>query len=63
MKNLGYGKGIYAHDTKEKISAMQCLPDSLKDKEYYKPNTLGNEAKFKERLEAIKKWETEHKDK
>lgn len=31
MEELGYGKGyIYAHDTKEKMAAMQCLPDSLK---------------------------------
>ena len=30
MKELNYGKGyIYAHDTEEKLSRMQCLPDSL----------------------------------
>ncbi len=57
MKDLGYGNGyIYAHDTKEKMAAMQCLPDSLKDKEYYKPGTQGLEAKYGERLKAIKDW-------
>ena len=57
MKELNYGKGYqYAHDTKEKMARMQCLPDSLKDREYYKPTTQGNEIKFKERLETIKKW-------
>ncbi len=57
MQDLGYGKGyIYAHDTKEKVAAMQCLPDSLKDKEYYKPGSQGLEAKYAERLKAIKDW-------
>ena len=36
MKDLGYGDGYqYAHDTEDKLTNMQCLPDSLKDKEYY----------------------------
>lgn len=61
MKELGYNKGyIYAHDTKEKVAAMQCLPDSLKDKEYYKPGTQGLEAKYGERLKAIKDWKKAH---
>ena len=35
MKDLGYGDGYqYAHDTEDKLTNMQCLPDSLKDKEY-----------------------------
>ena len=30
MKNLNYGKGYqYAHDTEDKLTNMQCLPDSL----------------------------------
>lgn len=30
MKDLDYGKGYqYAHDAKEKLTDMQCLPDSL----------------------------------
>ena len=62
MKELNYGKGYqYAHDTKEKLTNMQCLPDSLKDRVYYNPTTQGNEIKFKERLEAIKKWKETHK--
>lgn len=61
MKELDYGKGyIYAHDTAEKLSSMQCLPDSLKGKEYYLPDGEGLEAKFKARLEEIKKWKKEH---
>ena len=64
MKDLDYGKGYqYAHDTKAKVTTMECLPPSLMGKEYYKPNSLGNEIKFKERLEVIKKWKEEHKNK
>ena len=38
MKDLHYGDGyVYAHDTKEKIARMQCLPDSLEGREYYRP--------------------------
>lgn len=57
MKDLGYGKGyIYAHDTKEKIADMQCLPDSLAGREYYIPTEQGLEAKYAERLKQIKDW-------
>lgn len=55
MKELGYGSGyIYAHDTKEKLSAMQCLPDDLKNAVYYTPTDEGLESRFKERLAQIK---------
>ena len=64
MKELGYGDGyIYAHDTKEKIASMQCLPDSLLGKEYFTPGTQGLEAKYKARLEEIKKWKEAHSSK
>ena len=57
MKELGYNKGYqYAHDYKEKMTSMQCLPDSLKDREYYIPTEQGFEAKYKTRLEQIKNW-------
>ncbi len=63
MKELGYGKGYkYAHDYEEHLTAMQCLPDSLKDKQYYFPSEEGVEARIKTRLEEIKKWKKEHKD-
>ena len=51
MKELDYGKGyIYAHDTEEKVSAMQCLPDALKDRRYYEPTEEGGERELKEKL-------------
>lgn len=55
MKELGYGSGyVYAHDTEEKLSAMQCLPDDLKNAVYYTPTDEGLETRFKERLARIK---------
>ena len=57
MKELDYGNGYqYAHDTEEKLTDMQCLPDSLKEREYYRPTKQGLEAKLRERLLRIKEW-------
>ena len=62
MKDLNYGKGYqYAHDFEEKITAMECLPDSLIGHEYYKPTEQGSEIHFKKRLEQIKSWKASHK--
>lgn len=61
MKELNYGKGYqYAHDTVEKLTNMQCLPDSLAGKEYYHPTEQGLEAKYKAKLEQIKNWKKSH---
>ena len=61
MKDIGYGKGYkYAHDYKDKLTTMQCLPDSLKDKTYYHPNEQGVEGRFKQRLEYIQEWKRKH---
>jgi putative ATPase len=56
MKNLGYGRGYqYAHDLENKIADMQCLPDNLKDRQYYQPTNEGVEKRIRERLEEIKR--------
>ena len=61
MKDLGYGDGYqYAHDTEDKLTNMQCLPDSLKDKEYYQPTKQGLERQVAERLNSIKEWKKQH---
>ena len=63
MKELDYGKGYeYAHNAAEKLTTMQCLPDSLADKTYYHPTEEGKEARFKARLEEIKAWKASHKN-
>ena len=61
MKVLNYGKGYqFAHDSADKLTTLQCLPDSLLEREYYRPTTQGLEERFKTRLEQIKTWKKEH---
>ena len=61
MKDEGYGEGYqYAHDTEEKLTNMQCLPDSLLGREYYKPTRQGLETRFKDRLDQIRDWKKKH---
>lgn len=61
MGELDYGKGYqYAHDTEEKLTNMQCLPDSLTGREYFQPTSQGREADYKERLEQVREWRRRH---
>ena len=54
MRELHYGEGYqYAHDTEEKVTNMQCLPDAVKDRKYYEPTTQGKEADIRVRLKEI----------
>ena len=63
MRDIGYGKGYqYAHDYEEKLTAMRCLPDSLSDREYYRPTDQGLEPRFAERLKAIRDWKEAHRE-
>ena len=56
MKHLGYGKGYqYAHELEGKVADMQCLPDNLKDRKYYRPTSEGVEKRIRERMEEIRK--------
>ena len=56
MKGLGYGAGYqYAHDLDSKVADMQCLPDNLRDRNYYQPTNEGIEKRIRERLAEIKK--------
>jgi putative ATPase len=51
MKELGYSNGYqYAHDYEEKVTDMTCLPESLKNRRYYKPTQQGYEKNIQERL-------------
>ena len=57
MEELHYGEGYeYAHNNENKLTKMQCLPDSLKDRAYYQPTTQGAEAAVAKRLTEIKEW-------
>jgi len=56
MKGLGYGQGYqYAHDLENKVADMQCLPDNLRDRVYYRPTKEGVEKRIWERMEDIKR--------
>ncbi|HYM78764.1 MAG TPA: replication-associated recombination protein A [Candidatus Dormibacteraeota bacterium] len=56
MKGLGYGRGYqYAHELENKVADMECLPDNLRGRVYYKPTNEGIEKRIRERLEEIKK--------
>ena len=56
MKGLGYARGYqYAHDLETKVADMQCLPDNLREREYYAPTNEGVERRIRERMEEIKK--------
>ncbi len=55
MQSLDYGRDYqYAHDHEHKLTNMQCLPDSLKDRQYYHPTQEGRERQLAARLEEIK---------
>jgi len=61
MANLGYGKGYqYAHHAPEKLTDMQCLPDNLQDRHYYRPTEEGFEKRLKEKMKAIEEWKKKY---
>jgi len=56
MKELNYGKGYkYAHNEADGIADMDCLPESLQGKKYYRPTDRGNEQAIRQRLEDWKR--------
>jgi putative ATPase len=53
MKQLDYGKGYrYAHTEEDAIADMDCLPENLKGRQFYRPTERGFEKEIKRRLEA-----------
>jgi putative ATPase len=56
MKNLGYSKGYrYAHNEKEGTTAMDCLPENLRGRRYYRPTHRGAERAIRDRLNEWQK--------
>jgi len=56
MQEMGYGKGYkYAHDFKDKVANMECLPDNLIGRNYYRPLDSGFEKDLIQRVKYIKK--------
>ncbi|MBI4161551.1 MAG: replication-associated recombination protein A, partial [Acidobacteria bacterium] len=51
MGTLGYGEGYeYAHDDPEAATGMECLPERLWGRRYYRPGGAGLEKEIAERL-------------
>ena len=69
MREVGYGEGYrYAHEEPEGVGGIECLPESLKGRRYYRPRSSGEEAELSLRLEAMmkkrqEKWAREEKSK
>jgi len=56
MKSLGYSQGYrYAHDEAEGVATMDCLPESMKGRRYYRPTSRGREKDLADRLEAARR--------
>ncbi len=69
MKEVGYGRGYrYAPAEPEGVGGIECLPESLKGRRYYRPRSSGEEAELAQRLEAVlkkrqEKWAREEREK
>jgi len=56
MKELDYGKAyLYAHNEEGRVADMDCLPESLKGRSYYKPTQEGREKLLAQRMEEIRR--------
>jgi putative ATPase len=55
MKQLDYGKGYrYAHDEPDAVAGMDCLPENLQGRTFYRPTERGFEKEIKRRLDGWK---------
>jgi putative ATPase len=65
MREVGYGRGYrYAHAEPEGVGGIECLPETLQGRRYYRPRGSGEEAELSRRLEAVlklrqEKWKRE----
>jgi putative ATPase len=56
MKSLDYGKGYkYAHDEEGRVADMDCLPDSLRGRTYYRPTQEGREKLLAQKIEEVRR--------
>ena len=60
MKDAGYGKGYrYAHDYEGGYAPQEYLPERLAGQKYYSPRGHGYEKTIKERMEWLRKKQSE----
>jgi putative ATPase len=54
MRDLGYGRDYaYAHDEPEGTADLECLPDRLRGRRFYRPRPVGHERALGERLQDM----------
>jgi putative ATPase len=54
LSHLGHGRDYeYAHDYEEGTTGMECLPERLRGRRYYRPRPVGREAIMAESLESL----------
>ncbi len=54
-KSVGYGAGYkYAHDEEEGVAGMDCLPERLAGRRFYRAGGRGAERELQARLEAAR---------
>jgi putative ATPase len=54
MRELDYGRNYqYAHDVEGRVADMECLPQSLVGKHYYRPTNEGREKLLAQRMDEI----------
>jgi putative ATPase len=55
MKEWGYGAGYqHAHNFEDALNEMECLPESLAGRRWYRPTERGVEKRIKDRLDEIR---------
>jgi putative ATPase len=56
MEQFGYGEGYqYAHDVEGRVADMECMPDNLRDREFYHPTTEGREKLLAQRMDEVRR--------
>jgi putative ATPase len=62
MKQLDYGKGYrYSHDEEGAVADMECLPENLHGRQFYRPTERGFEKEIKRRLDGWKEIKKKRK--
>jgi putative ATPase len=60
MKAEGYGRGYeYAHEVDDAVTGMECLPDSLAGRRFYRPTLRGQERELARRLDEWRRARAE----
>ena len=60
MREVGYGQGYrYAPAEPEGVGGIECLPDRLRGRRYYRPRASGEEEQLSKRLEVVLKLRQE----